>query len=89
MRMIDFIVFSGKVKILSISKTNHKKIMENYIIVNASFFLKLLLILMPVISNYSNVILRLINELTKIVAKISLVLVSVSEAFKVLFFMIY
>jgi ABC-type antimicrobial peptide transport system ATPase subunit len=76
MRMIGLLFSVVKFKILSISNANHKKLWKNYIIVNASFFAKIINSDTLLFLNYSSVILRLINELTKIVAKISLVLVS-------------
>jgi hypothetical protein len=44
-----FIVFSGKVKILSISNANHKKIMEKLHYCQRILFLQKLLILMPLV----------------------------------------
>jgi hypothetical protein len=42
MRMIGLLFSVVKLKFLSISNANHKKLWKNYIIVNASFFLQII-----------------------------------------------
>jgi hypothetical protein len=85
-----FIVFSGKVKILSISMRIIKKLWKTTLLSTHPFLQKIInsdasLVFQIILA----VILRLINELTKIVAKISLFLVLAPKLLKRPFFMIY